>query len=61
MSHFHASKDGANRKAPRVKLDKLANVRKTRERESASSTPAPFYRGVTSHCSPNGKIEEKSE
>ena len=29
MSHFHTSKDGANRKAPCVKLDKLAKVRVT--------------------------------
>jgi len=45
MSHFHASKDGANQKAPRVKLDKLAKVRKTRERESDSSPPPPFIGG----------------
>ena len=45
MSHFHTSKDGANRKAPCVKLDKLAKVRKTRERESDSSTPPPFIGG----------------
>ena len=45
MSHFHTSKDGANRKAPRVKLDKLATVHKTWERESDSSTPSPFIGG----------------
>ena len=45
MSHFHASKDRANQKAPRVKLDKLAKVRKTQERESDSSPPPPFIGG----------------
>ena len=42
---FHDSKDGANRKALRVEKDKLAEVYKSRERESDPLPLPPFIGG----------------